>query len=177
MDRSSLLLIRGILGIVIGFVAFAWPGITIAVLVGIFAVYAIIDGVTNLALGLSRTPAHGRSWAPALQGIVGIAAGVMTFWWPVVTAFVLVIFIGAWAIVTGLFEIVAAIRLRRVIEGEWLLALSGVLSVAFGILALAFPGAGAVGISWILGIYTAAAGMVLVALAVRMRSFTLALAR
>ena len=177
MDPSSLLLIRGILGIVIGFVAFAWPGVTIAVLVGIFAVYAIIDGVTNLVLGLSRTPAHGRSWAQALQGIVGIAAGVMTFLWPVVTAFVLVIFIGAWAIVTGLFEIVAAIRLRKVIKGEWLLALSGVLSVAFGILVFAFPGAGAVGISWILGIYTAAAGMVLVALAVRMRSLTLALAR
>ena len=177
MDPSSLLLIRGILGIVIGFVAFAWPGITIAVLVGIFAVYAIIDGVTNLVLGLSRTPAHGRSWPQALQGIVGIAAGVMTFLWPVVTAFVLVIFIGAWAIVTGLFEVVAAIRLRKVIKGEWLLALSGVLSVAFGVLVFAFPGAGAVGISWILGIYTAAAGMVLVALAIRMRSLTLALAR
>ena len=107
----------------------------------------------------------------------GIAAGVMTFLWPVVTAFVLVIFIGAWAIVTGLFEIVAAIRLRKVITGEWLLALSGVLSVAFGVLVFAFPGAGAVGIAWILGIYTAAAGMVLVALGIRMRSLTLALAR
>jgi uncharacterized membrane protein HdeD (DUF308 family) len=174
VDPSSLLLIRGILGIVVGVVAFAWPGITIAVLVGIFGVYAVIDGMTNLVLGLSRTPAHGRSWAQVLQGIVGIAAGVMTFLWPVVTAFVLVIFIGAWAVVTGIFEIVAAIRLRKVITGEWLLALSGVLSVIFGILVFAFPGAGAVGISWVLGIYTAAAGMVLVALGIRLRSLALA---
>lgn len=174
MDPSSLLLIRGILGIVVGVVAFAWPGITIAVLVGIFGVYAAIDGVTNLVLGLKRTPAQGRSWAQVLQGIVGIAAGVMTFLWPVVTAFVLIIFIGAWAIVTGIFEIVAAIRLRKIITDEWLLALSGVLSVIFGILVFAFPRAGAVGISWIFGAYAAAAGMVLVALGVRLRSLALA---
>src|SRR5262245_42690051 len=128
MDPSSLLLIRGILGIVVGVVAFAWPGITIAVLVGIFGVYAMIDGITNLVLGLSSTPTHERSWVQALQGLVGVAAGVMTFLWPVVTAFVLVIFIGAWAVITGLFEIAAAIRLRKQIKGEWLLALSGALS-------------------------------------------------
>ena len=174
MDPASLLLIRGVLGIVVGIVAFAWPGITIAVLVGIFGVYAVIDGITNLVLGLSRTPARGRSWAQVLQGIVGVAAGVMTFLWPAVTAFVLVIFIGAWAIVTGIFEIVAAIRLRKEIAGEWLLALSGVLSVIFGVLVFAFPGAGAVGISWVLGAYTAAAGMVLVALGIRLRSLVFA---
>jgi uncharacterized membrane protein HdeD (DUF308 family) len=94
----------------------------------------------------------------------------MTFLWPLVTAFVLVILIGAWAIVTGIFEIVAAIRLRKEIAGEWLLALSGVLSVIFGVLVFAFPGAGAVGISWVLGAYAAAAGMVLVALGIRLRS-------
>ena len=170
MDPSSLLLIRGILGIVVGLVAFAWPGITIAVLVGIFGVYALIDGITGLVLGLSRTPARGRSWAQVLQGIVGIAAGVMTFLWPAVTAFVLVIFIGAWAIVTGIFELIAAIRLRKEITGEWLLAFSAILSIVFGVLVFAFPGAGAVGISWVLGTYAAAAGMVLVALGVRMRS-------
>lgn len=170
----SLLLIRGIVGIVIGFVAFAWPGITIAVLVGIFGVYAVIDGMTNLVLGMTRTPTHGRSWVQLLQGLVGIAAGVMTFLWPVITAFVLVTFIGAWAVVTGVLEIVAAIRLRQVIKGEWLLALSGVLSIVFGVLIFLFPGAGAVGISWALGIYTAAAGMVLVALGIRLRSLALA---
>lgn len=170
MDVSSLLLIRGIVGVAIGILAFAWPGITIAVLVGIFGMYAIIDGVMNLFTGLSRSSPQGRSWIQVLQGALGIGAGIMTFLWPGITALVLVLFIAAWAILTGVLEIVAAIRLRKVITGEWLLALSGLLSVAFGVLALAFPAAGAVGIAFILGAYAAAAGIVLIALSVRLRT-------
>jgi uncharacterized membrane protein HdeD (DUF308 family) len=166
---DSFLLIRGIAGIVVGILAVAWPGMTIAVLVAIFGVYAIIDGITNLFIGFSRSRA-GRSWAPVVQGLVGIGAGVLTFVWPGVTALALVWFIAAWAIVTGLFEIAAAVRLRKVIAGEWLLALSGALSVAFGLLVFAFPGAGAVGIAFVLGAYAAAAGVVLVMLAIRLRS-------
>ena len=177
MDGSTFLLIRGIVGVVIGILAIVWPGITIAVLVGIFGLYAAIDGVTNLVLGLTRTRTHGRSWAHAVQGIIGIAAGVLTFIWPGVTALVLVLFIGAWAVVTGVLEIAAAIRLRRYIKGEWLLALSGVMSVVFGILVFAFPAAGAVGIAWVLGIYAAAAGMVLITLGLRLRSQTRAFAQ
>jgi uncharacterized membrane protein HdeD (DUF308 family) len=170
MDGSSLLLIRGIIGVAIGIVAFAWPGVTIAALVVIFGLYALIDGVTNLMLGLTRRAAHGRSWVHALQGLVGIAAGVLTFIWPGVTALVLVVFIASWAIVTGVIEVVAAIKLRKEISGEWLLALSGFLSVAFGVLVLAFPFAGAVGISWVLGTYAMMGGVVLIALGVRLRS-------
>lgn len=170
MDASTLLIVRGIIGLVIGVIAFGWPGITIAALVVIFGFYAFIDGVTNLVLGLTRTRTHGRSWATAVQGVVGIAAGVLTFVWPGVTALALVIFIGAWAIVTGIFELVAAIRLRKVIQGEWMLALSGIMSLVFGILVFAFPGAGAVGIAWVLGTYSAAAGLVLIMLGVRLRS-------
>jgi uncharacterized membrane protein HdeD (DUF308 family) len=170
MDASAFLLIRGLVAVVIGILAMAWPGITIAVVVGIFGLYAVIDGVTNLILGLSRTRTHGRSWAVSLQGAVGVLAGIVTFVWPGITAFALVMFIGAWAIVTGVFEIAAAIRLRRYIKGEWLLALSGIISVLFGFLVFAFPTAGAVGIAWVLGIYAVAAGMVLVALGVRLRS-------
>jgi len=166
---DSFLLIRGIAGIVIGLLAVAWPGMTIAVLVGIFAVYAIVDGITNLFVGFSRSRA-GRSWAHVLQGIVGIGAGVLTFVWPGVTALALVWFIAAWAVVTGMFEIVAAVRLRKVMTGEWLLALSGALSVAFGLLVFAFPGAGAVGIAFVLGAYAIAGGVILVMLGIRMRS-------
>jgi uncharacterized membrane protein HdeD (DUF308 family) len=171
------LLIRGFVGVLIGILAVAWPGITIAVLVAIFALYAVIDGVTNLILGLTRTRTHGRSWALSLQGVAGIVAGVLTFIWPGITALVLVLFIGAWAIVTGGFEIAAAILLRRHIRGEWLLALSGVMSVLFGALVFAFPGAGAVGIALVLGIYAAAGGIVLIALGLRLRSLALALVR
>jgi uncharacterized membrane protein HdeD (DUF308 family) len=170
MDGSSLLIVRGIIGVAIGFVAIAWPGVTIAVLVVIFGFYALIDGFTNLLLGLTRRAAHGRSWVHALQGIVGIAAGVLTFIWPGVTALVLVLFIASWAIVTGVIEVVAAIKLRKEITGEWLLALSGLLSVAFGVLVLAFPFAGAVGISWVLGSYAIIGGFILIALGVRLRS-------
>jgi uncharacterized membrane protein HdeD (DUF308 family) len=173
MGASSLLLVRGIVGLVFGIVAFAWPGITIAALVVIFGMYAVIDGVTNLMLGVSRSKTDSR-WPHVVQGIFGIAAGVLTFLWPGVTTFALVIFIGAWAIVTGVFEIVAAIRLRKEITGEWMLALSGLLSLAFGVLVFAFPAAGAVGIAWVLGAYAAAAGIILIALGVKLRSMIIA---
>jgi uncharacterized membrane protein HdeD (DUF308 family) len=160
---------RGVIGVVVGILAIAWPGVTIAALVTIFGIYAVADGATNLFLGLTGS-GQWRSWVHVLQGIVGIAAGVLTFVWPGVTALALVTFIGAWAIVTGLTEIAAAVRLRRVIKNEWLLALSGVLSVCFGILIFAFPGAGAVSIAWVLGAYTAAAGVILIALGLRLRT-------
>jgi uncharacterized membrane protein HdeD (DUF308 family) len=171
MIGSTFLILRGIVGLIAGIVAFLWPGITIAVLVIIFGFYAIIDGITNLVLGLTRSSPRDRPrWAVIVQGLVGIAAGVLTFLWPQITALVLVLFIGAWALVTGVLEIIAAVRLRRVITGEWLLLLSGVLSVAFGILVFLFPGAGAIGIAWVLGTYAAASGIVLVILGIRLRS-------
>ena|SRR5436309_1932614 len=131
---------------------------------------AILDGITNLVLGFTQTRTEGRSWPLVVQGIVGIGAGVLTFIWPGVTALALVLFIGAWAMITGAFEIAAAVRLRRYIKGEWLVASSGTMSLLFGILVFVFPGAGAVGIAWVLGIYAAAAGMVLIALGLRLRS-------
>jgi uncharacterized membrane protein HdeD (DUF308 family) len=176
MNLSALLLIRGVVGVAIGMLAFAWPGITIAVLVAIFGVYAIVDGITNLMLGLRRDPVRGRSWAHSLQGVVGIVAGVLAFLWPGITALALVTFIGAWALITGAFEIIAAVRLRKVITGEWMLALSGIMSIVFGIFVFLFPGAGAVGIAWILGAYSAGAGIVLIALAVTLRTRLLATA-
>src|ERR1700687_1427712 len=115
MDVSTFLLIRGLVGVLIGILAVTWPGMTIAV------------------LALSRTRTHGRSWALSLQGVAGIVAGVLTFIWPGVTALVLVLFIGAWAIVTGGFEIAAAVLLRRHLRGEWLLALRGVMSGLVGV--------------------------------------------
>jgi uncharacterized membrane protein HdeD (DUF308 family) len=171
---SSLLILRGIIGIVIGVLAFAWPGVTVAVLISIFAIYAIVDGVINLFLGLSR---QGRSWAHLLQGLVGLGAGVLTFMWPTITLIVLLSMIAAWAVITGVLEIAAAIRLRKVIRGEWLLMLSGVLSILFGIFVIAYPGAGAVSIAWVLGVYAAAAGITLVVLGIKLRSRSIGFAR
>jgi uncharacterized membrane protein HdeD (DUF308 family) len=170
MDGGSLLIIRGIVGVIFGVVAFIWPGITIAALVVIFGAYAIVDGFMNIVMGLSRTPVHRRSWVTTLQGIVGVIAGVLTFAWPAITALALVFFIGAWALVTGALEIGTAISLRKTIQGEWLLILSGLMSIVFGALVFAFPGAGAVGIAWVLGAYALAGGLVLIGLGARLRA-------
>jgi uncharacterized membrane protein HdeD (DUF308 family) len=170
MDGASLLIVRGLVGIVAGTAAVIWPAISLAVLVVIFGGYAIVDGATNLVLGVTRTPDRGRSWAHTIQGILGILAGFLALGWPMITALVLVLFIGSWAIVRGVLEIAAAFRLRREIEGEWMLALSGTMSLIFGMLVVFYPLAGAMSIAWLLGIYAAASGVLLLALGVRMRS-------
>ena len=167
MELSRFLLIRGAIALAAGIVAFAWPGITIAALVLIFAAYAVIDGTTNLVLAVHGP---GRRWMHVLQGLIGIAAGVLTFFWPGITGLVLILFIASWAIVGGALQIAAAIRLRKVIHGEWLLALSGVVSTLFGVLVVAFPLAGAIGISWMLGTYAISAGMLLIGLGIRLRT-------
>jgi uncharacterized membrane protein HdeD (DUF308 family) len=170
MDASNFLILRGAVGLAIGVIAMAWPGITLLALAGIFALYAFLDGVTNLMLGISRARRHERSWSRVIQGLVGVAAGIVTFLWPSATVLALVMFIAAWAIVTGALELVAAIRLRKVIEGEWLLVFSGVMSIVFGSVIFALPGPGAVAIALILGMYAAASGIVLITLGIRMRT-------
>jgi uncharacterized membrane protein HdeD (DUF308 family) len=170
MDVGTVLLIRGIVGIAAGILAMFWPGLTLAFLVALFGVYAFIDGVINVAVGVSRAAGHDHSWATVIQGVVGMAAGVLAFAWPNITLLVLLFWIAAWAVVTGVFELVAAVRLRRIIEGEWMLALSGTLSIALGIILFARPAIGAIGLAWALGAYAAATGIVLVGLGIRLRT-------
>jgi uncharacterized membrane protein HdeD (DUF308 family) len=172
MSQPSVLLIRGVVGMIAGLLAFLWPGLTIAVLVLLFGAYAFLDGVANIVIGLRRDPGHGRAWATFAQGLIGVAAGVLTFVFPPAAALALVFVIAAWALVTGVFEIAAAIRLRHAIRGEWLLAVSGILSVVFGAFLTVFPAMGIVAIAWILGAYAAASGVILAALAIRMRTLT-----
>ena len=172
MTAPSILLIRGVVGIAAGILALLWPGLTIAFLVVLFGAYAFIDGLTNIIIGLKRSPGRGPSWATFAQGLVGVIAGVLTFLFPPVATLVLVYWIAAWALMTGVLEISAAVRLRREIKGEWLLALSGGLSVVFGILLFVFPAMGIIAIAWILGAYAAASGVILAALAIRMKTLT-----
>jgi len=163
-----LLALRGIVAILFGIVAFLWPGVTWLVVVASFAAFATVDGIFALVAAFSG---HGqrRWWALALEGIFGISVGVITLFWPQVTQLALLYLIAYWAIVTGLFEVIAAVRLREEIEGEWLLGLAGILSMLFGVALVILPGPGALAVAWLIGCYAIAAGLVFLILAYRMR--------
>jgi uncharacterized membrane protein HdeD (DUF308 family) len=166
------LVIRGVVAILLGLIAFVWPGITIGALVLLFGAYALIDGVTSIAGAMRASKAHERWGALVIEGLVGIAAGIVTFAWPAITAIALIYVIASWAIVTGIFELIAAVRLRKHITGEWLLALGGIASVVFGILIMMAPIAGAVVIAFWIGAYELVFGVVLLALGFRLRNWT-----
>ncbi|MCU1257527.1 MAG: hypothetical protein JWO80_412 [Bryobacterales bacterium] len=165
------LVLRGILGIAVGVVTFAWPGITLAALVILFGAYSLVDGVVSIVGVVRAAKAHERWGALLFEGIAGIAVGIVTMLWPAITAFALVLVIGAWAIVTGVLEIVAAIRLRNYISGEWLLLLSGTASLIFGVLIMIVPVAGAVFIALWVGAYAFISGILMIALGFRLRSW------
>jgi uncharacterized membrane protein HdeD (DUF308 family) len=163
------LVLRGILGIVLGLITFAWPGITLAGIVMLFGAYALIDGIFSIAGAVRAMQAHERWGVLVFEGIVGIGAAIVTIAWPAITAIALVYVIGAWALVTGAFEIAAAVRLRKYITGEWLLVLSGIASMVFGFLMLLVPVAGALVIALWFGAYALVTGVILIALGVRLR--------
>jgi uncharacterized membrane protein HdeD (DUF308 family) len=163
------LVLRGVLAVLFGIVAFFMPGPTAYALVLLFGAYALVDGIFAVITGIREYDERERWWAVLLEGIAGIIVGVLTFLWPGVAGLVLLTFIAAWAIITGVFEIMAAIRLRREIEGEWLLGLSGVASVLFGLLLLFQPVAGLIAVTWIIGAYAILFGVLLIALGLQLR--------
>jgi len=162
--------LRGLAAIVFGILAFAWPGMTLIVLVFLFGAYALIDGVVSLAGALRAIQARERWGVLVLEGLVGIGAAGVTAFWPAITALALVYIIAAWAIITGVLEISAALRLRQYIRGEWLLALGGIASVIFGFLVMIAPIAGALVIALWFGAYALLFGVLMVALGLRLRS-------
>jgi len=164
------LVLRGALAIVFGLVAFFLPGITLAVLVLAFGAYAVVDGIFSL-LGAVR-PAPGESrWLLVILGLLSLLAGIVVLANPAFSAVVLLYVIAAWAIASGVASIIAAISLRKVIQGEWLLAASGVLAILLGIILVTQPAAGAVGMIWAIALYAITAGITLIALGFRLRSW------
>src|SRR5690349_1781292 len=160
-----MLLVRGIFAILFGIAAFIWPGLTIEVLVSLFGAYALLDRIFTIIVGIQQYGEAKRWWAVVLEGIAGIVLGVLTLFWPGTTAAVLLAFIAAWAIVTGVLEIAAAIGLRKVIQGEWMMILAGAASILFGVLMILQPAAGAVAIIWLIGAYALIFGVLLSSLA------------
>jgi len=163
-----LLLLRGIAAIVFGVLAFAWPGLTILTLILFYGAFALVDGVLAVVAAITGG-APGPRWWLAIVGLLGIAAGLMTFLMPGLTALVLLFFIAGWAIATGVFQIIGAIKLRKEIDNEWLLILGGIISVLFGVSMFMAPGAGAVALVWVIGAYSVVTGAILVALAFRLK--------
>jgi uncharacterized membrane protein HdeD (DUF308 family) len=164
-----LLLLRGIAAIVFGVLAFVWPGLTLVTLVLLYGAFAIVDGVIALAAAFSGLVKPAPTWWLVVVGLLGIAAGIVTFLWPGLTAILLVLFIGAWATVHGIFEIIGAIQLRKEIDNEWTLILGGVLSVIFGGIILIAPGAGALAVVWAVAAYAIVFGVLFVAFSLRLR--------
>jgi uncharacterized membrane protein HdeD (DUF308 family) len=163
------LAIRGAAAIVFGILAFVMPGLTLAVLVLLFGAYALVDGVFNLIAAFRGEVENQSRWLLALEGVVSIAAGIVAFAYTGLTALVLLYVIATWAVITGVLEIVSAIRLRHVIHNEgWMIA-SGVLSVIFGLLLFAAPGAGALALVFWIGAYAIVFGALLIGLAFRLR--------
>lgn len=164
-----LVLLRGIAAIVFGLLAWAWPGATLITLVLFWGAYALVDGAAALIAGWQAKDGGRPLWQVVLIGLIGIAAGIFTFVSPAITAIALLMLIAAWAIVTGVFQIAAAIRLRKEIQNEWLLILSGALSVVFGVLLVLNPGAGALAVLWLIGSFAILYGALLVVLSFRLR--------
>lgn len=163
------LALRGVLAILFGIMAIVWPGLTLATLILLFGAYALVDGVFAVVNGISSYGERKRWWVTVLEGLAGIVVGIVTFLWPDLTALTLLTIIGVWAIFTGVMEIVGAIQLRKVIEGEWLYILSGIASVIFGVLVILFPGAGALSLTWLIGLYALIFGVMFIILAFRLR--------
>lgn len=165
------LLLRGLVAIAFGVLTYVQPGLSIASLVLLFGAYSMADGVLGVYSVIAGRKEREHWWVLLLEGLVGIGIGILTFFAPGVTTFALLFYIAVWAVTTGVLEIVAAVRLRREIEGEWLLVLGGLASVVFGVLLLANPGAGAVAVVWLIAAYAIAFGVVLCLLAFKARSF------
>jgi uncharacterized membrane protein HdeD (DUF308 family) len=165
-----LVLLRGIASIIFGVLAFVWPGLTVFWLVLLFAAYAIIDGIIALWAAATGPGVMAPRWWLVVIGLLGIAAGVVTFMYPAMTAIVLLYFIAGWMIASGVFTIVGAIMLRKEIEGEWWLILNGALSILIGLFMFFQPGAGALALIWLIGAYALIVGVTLVMLAFKLKS-------
>jgi uncharacterized membrane protein HdeD (DUF308 family) len=167
-----LLALRGVAAILFGVIAFIWPGMTLIGLTFLFGVYALVNGVLAFWAAYNAPKGYARFGGLIFEGVLSVAAGVLAFIWPGLTALSLQFIIGIWAIINGVVEIAAAIRLRKVIANEWWLVLAGIVSVLFGLLILARPGAGALALVWWIGTFAIVFGALLIALSFRMRRWS-----
>lgn len=163
------LLLRGVAAIVFGVLTWMQPAASAAALVLIFGAYVFVDGVLGVYSAIKSRNESRHWWVVLLWGLAGVVFGVLTAINPAITALVLTVYIGVWALITGVVEIVAALRLRKEIEGEWLLVLGGLISVLFGAFVLAQPGAGMMAMLWVIATYAVIFGVLMVLLAFKVK--------
>ncbi|MGO4409482.1 MULTISPECIES: HdeD family acid-resistance protein [unclassified Brevundimonas] len=163
-----LLLLRGIAAVVFGVLTFAWPQISLLSLIIVYGAYALVDGVLAIVAAIWGGGLAPRWWL-ALSGVAGVAAGVLAFVWPGLTALVLIYLIGFWSIMRGVLEIVGAVHLRKEIANEWTLAAAGILSILFGLILVFAPGPGALGLLWLIAAWAILFGGLMIFVAFRVR--------
>lgn len=163
------LVLRGAVAVLLGLVALGWPQITLRVLVILLGAYLLVDGAFGAVGAVRQRSRHRRWWVWLLEGVAGIVAGLFALVWPQITALAVIYLFAAWAVVTGILEIVAAVNLRREISGEWLLVLAGAVSILFGAIAVVRPFAGLVALVWVIAIYAIAFGILFIMLGLRLR--------
>lgn len=165
------LMLRGVLAIIFGVLVWSQPEISIALLILFFGAYLIVDGVLGAYSSITGRKDHDDWWVLLIWSLLSVGIGILTFVAPGVTAVALLFYIIIWAVATGVLQVVAGIRLRKEIKGEWFLILGGIISVAFGVFLMAQPAAGALAMAWLIAIYAILFGAILVALAFKVRVF------
>lgn len=173
LSRSwRMLAFRGVIAILFGVLALVWPGLTLLVLTALFAAYALLTGVVLVVGSVRSRKSNDDWWLPLMVGLVSLGAAAVATLRPSLTALVLVLVVGANALVTGVLDIATAIRLRKTIRNEGLLILNGAASIAFGVLVFLFPDAGALALAWLISLYALLTGILLLAFALRLRART-----
>ena len=171
LSHHRWVLLRGLIAILFGVLAWFLPGIPLVALMMVFGAHTLIDGVLGIWTAVAGRKEHEHRWVLLFRGLVGVGVGILTLVVPGVTALALLFYIAIWAVATGVLQIVTAIRLRKEITGEWLLVLGGLVSVVFGVLLMAQPAAGALAVLWLIGLYAVLFGVLLVILAFKARRF------
>lgn len=154
--------LRGALAVLFGLMALVWPGLTLDLLILVFGLYAIIEGILGVIAAFLRRQPGNYWWLLLVEGLAGMVIGVFALVWPALTAAILLVFIAIWAILTGVIEIAAAIQLRKHINGEWVLGMAGLLSVLIGLLLITNPSSGALAVVWLIGFYALIFGGLLI---------------
>lgn len=164
-DNWWVFLVRGIVAILLAICTYMWPGLTLWLLIVFMGVYFLTDGIVSIIMGMKSDE---KLW-PIVGGLISVLAGIVMFARPGVGTFAVLLVIGVWAIAHGVADIVLAMRIRKEVKGEWALALAGIVQLAFGVMVIMRPGEGALALVWLIATFVLMAGLLLVALAFRLR--------